>query len=148
VSPAASALQISPNPVGLNIAPAATVIPPPAPPIQPAPPGGARREARQRQAAAAKSEEGGDQGAGQESGNGDGGNSQASTRLDRPRDLAFTAHTDRHQPSAWSRDLLYGGGLGMAALTLALGWSLMRPGPRRRRPELPAPAYSRVPRRR
>jgi hypothetical protein len=148
VSPAASALQISPNPVGLNVAPAATVIPPPAPPIQPAPPGGARREARQRQAAAAKSEEGGDQGAGQEaSGNGDGGKS-ASTRLDRPRDLAFTAHAERHQASAWSRDLLYGGGLGMAALTLALGWSLMRPGPRRRRPELPAPAFSRAPRRR
>jgi hypothetical protein len=146
VSPAASALQLTPAPVGLNVAPAATVIPPPAPPIQPAPPGGARREARQRQAAAAKSEEGGDQGAGQESANG-GDGTQAATRLDQSRDLAFTAHADPHQPSAWSRDLLYGGGLGIAALTLALGWSMLRPGPRRRQPELPAPAWSRARRR-
>jgi hypothetical protein len=145
VSPAASALQITPSPVGLNVAPATTVIPPPAPPIQPAPPGGARREARQRQAAAAKSEEGGDQSAGQESSGGE--NTQASTRLDQPRDLAFTAHAEHHQASAWSRGLLYGGGLGIAALTLALGWSLMRPGPRRRGPELPAVAWARVQRR-
>jgi hypothetical protein len=137
-------LQLTPSPVGLNVAPAATVIPPPAPPIQPAPPGGARREARQRQAAAAKSEEGGDQGAGQESTNGGGDSgTQAATRRDPPRDLAFSAHAERHQPSAWTRDLLYGGGLGVAALTLALGFSLLRPGPRRRRPELPAPAYNR-----
>jgi hypothetical protein len=147
VSPAASALQLNTAPVGLNVAPAATVIPPPAPPIQPAPPGGARREARQRQAAAAKSEEGGGDAAGQESSNGSDGNKQASTRLDHPRDLAFTAHAERHQPSAWSRDLLYGGGLGLVALTLALGWSIMRPGPRRRQPELPAPAWARARRR-
>jgi hypothetical protein len=133
VSPTASALQISPTPVGLNVAPAATVIPPPAPPIQPAPPGGARREARQRQAAAAKSEEGGDQSAGQESSNGGGESTQA-----------FTAHAERHQASAWSRDLLYGGGLGIGALTLALGWGLLRPGPRRRQPDIPAPAWNRT----
>jgi hypothetical protein len=141
-SPTASALQITASPVGLNVAPAATVIPPPAPPIQPAPPGGARREARQRQAAAAKSEEGSaDAGAGQEAGNGDG--KSAATRLDQPRDLAFTAAHHRGQPSAWSRDLLYGGGLGLAALTLALGWSLMRPTPRRRATEIPSPAWAR-----
>ena len=148
VSPAASALQISPTPVGLNVAPAATVIPPPAPPIQPAPPGGARREARQRQAAAAKSEEGSaDKQAGQE-GSGGGESSQASTRLDQGRDLAFTAHEVREQPSTWSRGALYGGGLGIAAITLALGWNLMRPGPRRRQPEIPAPAWARSSRRR
>ena len=146
VSPTASALQISPNPAGLNVAPAATVIPPPAPPIQPAPPGGARREARQRQAAAAKSEEGADQS--QESTSGSGENTQASTRYEEPREMAFTAHTDRTQPSAWARGLLYGGGLGLGALTLALGYSLMRPGPRRRAPELPAPAWARANRRR
>jgi hypothetical protein len=143
VSPAASALQITPAPVGLNVAPAATVIPPPAPPIQPAPPGGARREARQRQAAAAKSEEGADQSASQETTNNNGGDgANAATRRDPPRDLAFTAHTERHQASAWTRDLLYAGGLGLGALTLALGFSLLRPGPRRRQPTLPAPAYN------
>jgi hypothetical protein len=146
-SPAATALQISPAPVGLNVAPPATVIPPPAPPIQPAPPSGARREARQRQAAVAKSEEhGGQEAASQESdsANGGGGNESASRRLDQRRDdYAFTAADRRSQPSAWTRDLFYGGGLGLAALTLALGWSLLRPGPRRREPELPAPAWAR-----
>jgi hypothetical protein len=143
VSPAASALQITPAPVGLNVAPPATVIPPPAPPIQPAPPGGARREARQRQAAVAKSEEGGGEGSAEESGNGGGGESNAATRLDQGGDLAFTAHETREQPSAWTRSVLYGGGLGLGALVLALSWSLLRPGPRRRQPELPAPAWAR-----
>jgi hypothetical protein len=145
-SPAATALQIAPAPVGLNVAPPATVIPPPAPPIQPAPPSGARREARQRQAAVAKSEEsGGQEGAAQESGDGDGNGTQsASTRLEPRRDdLAFTALDHRDQPSAWTRDLLYGGGLGLAALSLALGWSMLRPKPRRREPDLPAPAWAR-----
>jgi hypothetical protein len=138
-------LQITPAPVGLNVAPPATVIPPPAPPIQPAPPSGARREARQRQAAVAKSEEGaGQEGATQEAQDGDGNGSQsASTRLDQRRDdHAFTALDHKSQPSAWPRDLLYGGGLGLAALTLALGWSMLRPTPRRREPELPAPAWA------
>jgi hypothetical protein len=56
---------------------------------------------------------------------------------------AFTAVTGRHQPSAWSRDLLYGGGLAGAALILALGFTLVRPGPRRREPPVPAPAWAR-----
>ena len=141
VSPAASALQIAPAPVGLNVAPPATVIPPPAPPIQPAPPGGARREARQKQAAVAKSEEGGGEGAGESSENG--GESSSYSRLDQPRDLAFTAHERRAQPSAWSNALLWGGGLGGGALILALGWSTLRPGPRRRQPDVPAPAWVR-----
>jgi hypothetical protein len=150
VSPAATALEISAAPVGLNVAPPATVIPPPAPPIQPAPPGGARREARQRQAAVAKSEEGGGaEGAGQESdgGGGEGANQSASTRLDQRRDYAFTTAEHRNQPSAWSRELLYGGGLGLAALILALGWGTLRPGPRSRSPEVPAPPWARTRRR-
>jgi hypothetical protein len=146
-SPAASALQITPAPVGLNVAPPATVIPPPAPPIQPAPPSGARREARQRQAAVAKSEEGGSpESATEESQNGAGGSDTqaASTRLQQRRDdLAFTALRHEGQPSAWPRDLLFGGGLGIAALAMALGWSMLRPRPRRREPDLPAPAWAR-----
>jgi hypothetical protein len=145
-SPAATALQITAAPVGLNVAPPATVIPPPAPPIQPAPPSGARREARQRQAAVAKSEEGsGEAGAStQDAQSSDGGDSSAATRLDQRRDLAFTQIAHHQQPSAWPRDLLYGGGLTVAALALALGWGIARPTPRRREPRLPAPAWSRT----
>jgi hypothetical protein len=52
------------------------------------------------------------------------------------------------QRSAWLRDLLYGGGLGVVALVLALSFSVVRPTPRRRRPELPAPAQCNAWRRR
>jgi hypothetical protein len=51
------------------------------------------------------------------------------------------AHRDHASP--WSRDLLYGGGLIVAAVALALGWVTVRPTPRRREPELPAPAWVR-----
>jgi hypothetical protein len=133
------------------------VVPPPAPPINPAPPGGARREAKAKQPAAAKSQEGssGDeaQGSGgdlaQERPSGDG---SAMTRRDRTK-LApsFTFLTGSHarpQASAWSRDALYGGGLLLMAAVLALGYTTVRPTPRRRRPELPAPAWVRNQRRR
>jgi hypothetical protein len=55
----------------------------------------------------------------------------------------FTAVAHREQPSAWVRDALLGGGLGIAALILALGLNTARPTPRRREPELPAPAWAR-----
>ena len=56
---------------------------------------------------------------------------------------SITALPRRDQPSAWSRGALYGGGLTLAGLTLALGWMTLRPTPRRREPRLPAPAYNR-----
>jgi hypothetical protein len=59
----------------------------------------------------------------------------------------FTAARTPGQPSAWARELLYGGSLTLAALILALGFTLVRPGPRRREPHLPAPAWNRVRRR-
>jgi hypothetical protein len=126
------------------------VIPPPAPPINPAPPGGARREARQRQAAAAKSEEGAsdkaeqagvDLGEGRSSPGG-----SAFTRRDQVKaGVSITTLARRDQPSAWSRGALYGGGLTLMALTLAFGWTTLRPGPRgrRRTPDVPAPAFAR-----
>jgi hypothetical protein len=46
------------------------------------------------------------------------------------------------QLSAWSRDLLYGGGLLVAALVLAAGFTVVRPRPRRRPPEVAAPAWA------
>jgi hypothetical protein len=127
--------------VGIN----ATVVPPSPPPVNPAPPSGsaARKEAKQRQAATAKSEEGG-------------GESQAGVDLaqgaNKTDGTQMTRLDQRHpytrsQPSALARDVLYGGGLGVAALVLALGFSIVRPTPRRRTTSTAAPAWSRLPRR-
>ena len=140
---------------GINIAPQSTVVPPPAPPIQPAPPGGARKEARQRQAAAQKSGSEADQGASdmQDAG-GDLANSpptqaNAATRNEfTSRDRAalersFTPAVHREQPSAWVTGLQWGGGMTLMVLVLGFGWITVRPTPRRREPELPAPAWAR-----
>jgi hypothetical protein len=55
---------------------------------------------------------------------------------------SITTIAHRDQPSAWSRGALYGGGLTLMALTLAFGFTTLRPTPRRRRPELPSPAWA------
>jgi hypothetical protein len=70
------------------------------------------------------------------------------TILARDRDrikpgYSITTIARRDQPSAWARGALYGGGLTLIAQTLAFGWTTLRPGPRRRQPELPAPAVLR-----
>ena len=135
---------------GINIAPQSTVIPPPAPPIQPAPPGGARKEARQRQAAAQKS---GSEAVSDEAesgrgapGGGDLADGPASPGgVDMTRyENNFTAAVHREQPSAWTRNLQWGGGMTLMALVLAFGWMTVRPTPRRRPPHVPAPAWSRA----
>ena len=138
---------------GINIAPQSTVIPPPAPPIQPAPPGGARKEARQRQAAAQKSgsevsDESGD-GAGDLADSPRQAEGAQMSRLDnsfsrRSEEAAQAAPLHRHQPSAWIRNLQWGGGMTLMALVLAFGWMTVRPTPRRRPPHVPAPAWSRA----
>jgi hypothetical protein len=164
--------QQQPLPLSLNarlqaISLVPSVNPPAPPPVNPAPPAGgaARKEAKQRQAAAAKSEESG----GQEDGVGietaQGGNEispdgvAASRRAvdkpapatrrapDRPA-VSFAPLARREQPSAWSRGALYGGGLGLAGVALALGFSVLRPRPRRRPPDVPAPAWARATHRR
>ena len=56
---------------------------------------------------------------------------------------AFTALAHRDQPSAWARDLQWGGGLTLMSLVLWFGWITVRPTPRRREPEVPAPAWNR-----
>jgi hypothetical protein len=138
---------------GINIAPTSTVIPPPAPPIQPAPPGGARKEARQRQAAAQKSgseatEEGTEHVGDETKGSaGDLGMSRRENSMSR-RDQAtpgqsFTPLSHHSQPSAWATGLQWGGGLTLMALVFAFGWTTVRPTPRRRMPEVPAPAWNR-----
>jgi hypothetical protein len=128
-----------------------TVVPPSPPPVNPAPPSGsaARKEAKQRQAAAAKSEEGSEKASEHTAGlGGDQADSapnlpgSAMTRADH-QSLPFRALEARGQPSAWSRDLYYGGGLAVIAAVLALGFTILRPTPRRRRLVVPAPAWAR-----
>jgi hypothetical protein len=135
-TPLPLALQAKLSPVGIN----ATVVPPSPPPVNPAPPSGsaARKEAKQKQAATAKSEEGGEARA----------QDAAGDLADSPPGGTGTVHPATRisgggQPSAWTRDLLYGGSLSLAALILALGFTVVRPGPRRREPRLPAPAWNR-----
>jgi hypothetical protein len=129
------------------------VVPPSPPPVNPAPPSGsaARKEAKQRQAATAKSEEGGGEGAEETSGLGgdlatgrDGATGAAITRRDRVKPgWSVSSLPRRSQPSAWPRELPWGGGLALAALALALTFSVVGPTPRRRRPEVAAPAWAR-----
>ena len=150
-APPASAASAAPlslflSTPGISIAPQSSVVPPPAPPIQPAPPGGARKEARQRQAAAQKSgSESGDESASQaQEFGGDMADAPPTARgaeMTR-RDNAFTARASSPQQSAWARNLQWGGGMTLMALVLALGWATVRPTPRRREPELPAPAWN------
>jgi hypothetical protein len=127
--------------------------------VNPAPPSGsaARKEAKQRQAATAKSEEGDSRASEQtQSLGGDGADSplglpgsNASTRNQATRRrqarpvASFTSLRARPRASAWSQGALYGGGIGLAAVVLALGWATVRPTPRRRTPPVPAPAWAR-----
>ncbi|MDX6662980.1 MAG: hypothetical protein QOG09_1082, partial [Solirubrobacterales bacterium] len=146
------------NGPGLNIAPQSTVVPPPAPPIQPAPPGGARKEARQKQAATQDSGAGTDESSSEaqhmggdmaQSDHGPEGSAMTrhennATRLNRVAPgQSFTPLAHHRQPSAWVQSLEWGGGMTLMALVLAFGWITVRPTPRRREPELPAPAYAR-----
>jgi hypothetical protein len=141
-TPLPLALQAKLSPVGIN----ATVVPPSPPPVNPAPPSGsgARKEAKQRQAATAKSEEGAAQAreSGVDLANARPGGSDAAQMTRRTEPHPFTAARAAGQPSAWARELLYGGSLTLAALILALGFTIVRPGPRRREPRVPAPAWN------
>jgi hypothetical protein len=68
------------------------------------------------------------------------------TRRDRIKPAAdgFTPLNRAHaQPSAWTTGLEWGGGVGLMALALALGFTTLRPTPRGRPPVLPAPAWVR-----
>jgi hypothetical protein len=106
-----------------------------------------------RQAATAKSEEGASEVSGQDAGVDAadkplGPPGTAMTRHEHPMTrrgpahptASMTALRSADQPSAWSRDLLWGGGIGFGALIIALGYATVRPTPRRRRPAVPAPA--------
>jgi hypothetical protein len=61
------------------------------------------------------------------------GAAAATRRSPSGHDLAFTAVTRDHQPSAWARDAMYGGGLLLGALVLASAWLASGANTRRRR---------------
>ena len=69
------------------------------------------------------------------------------TRRDRikPARDGFTPRHARAQPSAWTTSLEWGGGTLLMALVLALGYTTVRPTPRRRLEDevRPAPAFLR-----
>jgi hypothetical protein len=149
-------LNLSLNLTGIAVPPTPGVTAQPTPPVNPAPPGGARKEARQKQAATAKSEEGASdaqQSAGDLAQGPPSPDLSAMTRRDRvkPAPDGFTPRPRAHaQPSAWTTSLEWGGGITLMALALALGFTGVRPTPRRRPPEVPAPARAQAwsPRRR
>jgi hypothetical protein len=145
-------LSLSINIAGVMVPPTTGVAAQPTPPVNPSPPGGARKEAKQHQASAAKSEEGAKdatQGAGGDLANqpdsmrGD----HAMTRRDRIRTEGASFSVVGHeQASAWVTGLQWGGGIGLMALILALGFTTVRPTPRGRRRAGPdvqaAPAWN------
>ena len=51
---------------------------------------------------------------------------------------AFTALAHRDQPSAWARDLQWGGGLTLMALVMAFGWITVRPTPEAQNARVPS----------
>jgi hypothetical protein len=132
-------INVAITPVGITVPPTTGVTAQPTPPVNPSPPGGARKEAKQRQAATAKSEESGGEGAGQTS---DALDSRTQPMTRRTDPLAYTRRAHA-QPSAWVTGLQWGGGIGLMALTLALGFTTARPTPRRRPPVMPVPAWAR-----
>jgi hypothetical protein len=147
--PPAVAPPQQPAPLGLNaklqpVSIVPSVNPPAPPPVNPAPPAGtaARKEAKQKQAAVAKSEEGesGDKGA-QADVNVGSDPSHGASRLDGNERHAFTRH-EQASFSPLAQTAIYGGGTALMALALALAWSIGRPGPRLRPPEVPAPAHA------
>jgi hypothetical protein len=158
-------LNLFTSPTSISVAPSLSLFPPAPPVINVAPPTPARPRQEAKKAAV--------QSSGSE---GDGASSQAQdatgdlatgrdaapgasdmTRHDpnafrrhaaTPPASSFTPLAHHSQPSAWARDLQWGGGLTLMALVLAFGWITVRPTPKRREPELPAPAYARFHRRR
>jgi hypothetical protein len=139
-------LDLFTSPPVLSVAPTVSLFPPSAPVINVAPPTPARPVEKAKKVAVQSSgsdsgqdakpeimENRGDQAPGPP-----GTGNAAMTR----HENNFTALSHRDQPSAWARDLQWGGGLTLMALVMAFGWITVRPTPRRRQPEVPAPARS------
>jgi hypothetical protein len=143
-------LDLFTSPPVLSVAPSVALFPPSAPVINVAPPTPARPVEKAKKVAVQSS--GSDSGADEKASSGRGAPSggdlaNAPAEMTRHDPHAFTAIAHRDQASAWARDLQWGGGLTLMAMVLAFGWITVRPKPRRREPEVPAPARASVRRR-
>jgi hypothetical protein len=138
-------LDLFTSPPVLSVAPSISLFPPSPPVINVAPPTPARPVEKAKKVAVQSS--GSDSNAKSEV-QGMGGDmvqdkqAPEGAAMTRHEPNAFTALSHRDQPSAWARDLQWGGGLTLMALVLAFGWMTVRPTPRRRQPEVPEPAWS------
>jgi hypothetical protein len=140
-APVAPASKLGPTASALPDIPRVSPVPPKAPPAKPAPKVLASREARQAQAASAPIDDPAPEAADESElrepvwvdlADAPSMPPGAATTRREPRrpDLPMTAIRSDHQPSAWVRGALYGGGLTLAAFILASGWLLVRPSRR------------------
>ncbi|MDX6651266.1 MAG: hypothetical protein QOJ38_47, partial [Solirubrobacterales bacterium] len=150
----APTLNLFTSPTSISVAPSLSLFPPAPPVINVAPPTPARprQEAKKAAVQSSGSENdspsdaglGGDLAQGPPEPKGSAmtrHDPNAATRRERVAPGQSITPLARHaQPSAWARDLQWGGGLTLMALVLALGFTTVRPGSRRRQPEIPAPA--------
>jgi hypothetical protein len=157
----APTLNLFTSPTSISVAPSLSLFPPAPPVINVAPPTPARPRQEAKKAAVQSSGSENDKAGADSRTDATDARTEPMTRLEskppnqsyRRRDRispgqSFTPLAGHHQPSAWARDLQWGGGLTLMALVLTFGWITVRPTPKRRQPELPAPAYSRIDRRR
>jgi hypothetical protein len=148
-------LNLFTSPTSISVAPSLSLFPPAPPVINVAPPTPARPRQEAKKAAVQSSGSENDNPSDAQESGGDLAQDRLSppgsamTRNENPfRRYDPTAPgqsyaVNRGQPSAWARDLEWGGGMTLMALVLAFGWITVRPTPRRREPELPAPAWAR-----
>jgi hypothetical protein len=140
-------LNLFTSPTSISVAPSLSLFPPAPPVINVAPPTPARprQEAKKAavQSSGSENDSPSDAGLGGDQANAPPTQANAATRRDRIAPGQSFTPLAHDQPSAWARDLQWGGGLTLMALVLAFGWSTVRPTPRRRQPELPAPAWVR-----
>jgi hypothetical protein len=135
-------LDLFTSPPVLSVSPTVSLFPPSAPVINVAPPTPARPVEKAKKVAVQSSGSDSDAAASQKQQDAAGDLAQsgpdrsAMTR----HENNFTALAHRDQASAWARDLQWGGGLTLMALVAAFGWITVRPTPRRRQPEVPAPS--------
>jgi len=142
-------LDLFTSPPVLSVAPAVSLFPPSAPVINVAPPTPARPVEKAKKVAVQSSGSDSDAESKSEAhgqidmASAPPGPQQSMTR----HENNFTALAHGDQTSAWARDLQWGGGLTLMALVAAFGWITVRPTPKRRQPEVPAPSWSRIDRR-
>jgi hypothetical protein len=155
-------LNLFTSPTSISVAPSLSLFPPAPPVINVAPPTPARPRQEAKKAAVQSSGSEADSPTAEGTGHvadetkgsaGDLGMSRHESPRSSPNEAtrrdriapgqSITPLAHHAQPSAWARDLQWGGGLTLMALVFAFGWITVRPTPKRREPEVPSPAWAR-----